>query len=386
MAAISVLVVDDSAFMRKMLTEILQKDAEIVVVGQARDGLDALSKIETLKPNVITLDVEMPQMDGYATLQEIMKKQPIPVVMVSSLTQSGAEMTMKCLAAGAVDFVAKPSGSISLDIDRVAGDIQSKVKIAAQCRKPVFHAPPVKTPRREPQYAPTTTLIREVTQTVAIKTQQYAEATTKYEAPTVHKTEAHQPPAFPAGAPSLIVVGASTGGPRALHAVIPHLPADIGVPIIIVQHMPPGFTESLAKRLDTESAVHVCEAKEGDVLQPNKAYVAPGGRHMVVNANHVLHMTDEPPVHGVRPSVDVTMASIAQVYGGRVIAVLLTGMGKDGAQGMKMLRRLGAHTLAEHESTCVVYGMPKAAADIDGVDKLLPIGDISAAIVNAMIR
>ena len=341
---ISVLVIDDSAFMRKMVTEIISRDPDLKVVGQARDGSDGLAKIESLRPDVVTLDVEMPVMDGREALTRIMNgPRPLPVVMLSSLTQVGAEVTMQCLSLGAVDFVAKPSGAISLDIDRIAAELITKIKTAAVAR--IRRASPLPLPE-----------------------------------PPIHSASR----VASAANIALLVIGASTGGPRALQTLIPMLPVDIGVPILIVQHMPPGFTESLARRLDGMSQISVREAVAGDRLTDGVALVAAGGHHLQIDASGQVHLTNEPPVHGVRPSVDVTLASIAAVYGSRTVAVILTGMGKDGARGMKTIREMGARTIAEHESTCVVYGMPKSVVELNAAEQILPLPRIAAAITAAV--
>ena len=355
---IKVLVVDDSAFMRKMITEIVSQDTGMTVVGQARDGVDALQKLGDLHPDVITLDIEMPVKDGYATLTEIMQVRPTAVIMLSSLTQAGADMTMRCLEAGAVDFIGKPSGSISLDIAKIAPEILAKIRAAATAR--LRRAPLIPAqcsiPARLPAFVP------------GLK---------------------RPGPAAPASyggarAGGVLVIGSSTGGPRALQTLIPALPAGLGVPILIVQHMPPGFTASLAKRLDAESPFEVREAAEGDMLHPGCVLVAPGGRHLELDAHGAVRLSDEPAVHGVRPSVDVTLASIQKIYGSRATIVLLTGMGKDGARGMKNLHDLGCVTFAEDESTCVVYGMPKAAVELGAVTHLLPLHALASAVAETL--
>lgn len=340
---IRVLVVDDSAFMRKMVAEILARDAGLCVVGQARDGADGLAKLDALKPDVITLDVEMPVMDGFGALAEIMRRRPTPVLMLSSLTQAGADATLRCLELGAVDFVGKPSGAISLDIEKVAGELIAKVKAAAGAR-----------PDRRPGSAP---------------------------AGAARPSPGPRPAS--SGKPAVLVIGASTGGPRALQTLVPALPADLGVPIVIVQHMPPGFTASLARRLEQTSPFEAREAAEGDRLRPGLILVAPGGRHLQFTAGGASHLTDDPAVHGVRPAVDVTLASLAPLYGARLLAVLLTGMGRDGARGLKLAQDRGGQTLAEDETTCVVYGMPKAAADLGAVGSLLPLPALAPAIARA---
>lgn len=356
---IKVLVVDDSAFMRKMVCEILKRDPELCVVDQARDGADALLKMEALQPHVITLDVEMPVLDGFGTLAEIMRRRPTPVVMLSSLTQRGAESTLRCLEMGAVDFVGKPSGAISLDIEKVAVDLIAKVKAAAKAR--LRSAPEVCTAS-----APASR------QQSLVPRQQIRPGQTQ----TLNKTRNSN-----AG---FLVIGASTGGPRALQTLVPALPADLRLPVVIVQHMPAGFTASLAERLNAISPLEVREAAEGDVLKAGRILIAPGGRHLEFEKDGTVRLTDAPTVHGVRPSVDVTLASLTCLYGARITAVLLTGMGRDGARGLKAVHDLGGNTFAEDETTCTVYGMPKAAAELGGVDFLLPLPQIAPALARLL--
>jgi two-component system chemotaxis response regulator CheB len=346
-APIRVLVVDDSALMRKMVTEMLSQSDEIEVIGQARDGADALNKLETLRPDVITLDVEMPVMDGLAALEEIMRRRPTPVVMLSSLTQAGAETTLTCLDRGAVDFVAKPGKSISLNITSVTKELTQKVIAAARAK--------IASPRPIP-------LVRAL--------------------PAAMKTPVR--PGTVSG--GVLLIGASTGGPRALQTVVPALPGDLGVPVVLVQHMPAGFTRSLAQRLDALSPLCVREAEAGDVLTPGQVLIAPGGHHLTFHASGAAVLTDEPPVHGVRPAVDVTLASLIGLYGRKVVAVLLTGMGRDGARGCKTLHDLGGSTLAEDESTCVIYGMPRAAWELGGVGRMLPLPELAAAAAECVMQ
>jgi two-component system chemotaxis response regulator CheB len=336
---IKVLVVDDSAFMRKMITDILTSDATINVVGQARDGADALAKVALLRPDVVTMDIEMPVMDGITALTEMLRRNPVPVVMLSSLTQQGAEATLRCLEIGAVDFVSKPSGSISLDIKIVEAELIAKVKAASVAR---FGRSAVLSVR----------------------------PTAPIELAARHKF-------------SVIVIGSSTGGPRALQQIIPNIPVSIGVPIVIIQHMPPGFTASLAQRLQQSSSFIVKEAENGDRLTVGTILVAPGGRHLIFENGGIARLSDEPPIHGVRPAVDITMSSLAHLYGSNILGVILTGMGKDGARALKQVSDNGGLTLAEDETTCVVYGMPKAAFELGGVQNLLPLQEIAPAISQA---
>ncbi|HYG58872.1 MAG TPA: chemotaxis response regulator protein-glutamate methylesterase [Symbiobacteriaceae bacterium] len=345
---IRVLVVDDSAFMRKVLTDLLQTEPSVTVVGTARDGQDGVEKAMALQPDVITLDIEMPRLDGYGALREIMSQRPTPVVMVSSLTREGAEATVRALALGAVDFVAKPSGSISLNMHVARDELVVKVKAAAgatpRYRRVLGDLPPL---RRETKPAP----VRKA-----------AEAG--------------------GGMPRrLVVIGCSTGGPGALHQIIPRLPADLDAAVLVVQHMPPGFTRSLATRLDEISAIPVKEAEEGDRVTAGQVLVAPGGFHMLVDAGGAIRLNQDPPMHGVRPAVDKTLESTVPLWKGEMVGVILTGMGYDGAKGMVGLKKAGGRTIAEDASTCVVYGMPKVVVEMGAADRVLPVHDIADAIV-----
>jgi two-component system chemotaxis response regulator CheB len=354
---IKVLVVDDSAFMRKMVSQILSQTPGIVVVGQARDGVDAMNQLPIAKPDVITLDIEMPNMDGVECLKCIMDSRPTPVVMISSLTRAGAEITIKCLENGAVDFVCKPSGSISLDIETVGLEIVSKVQMAAgiKIRPQLSHF----TPRPIMSHEKETF---SASQNAAIQSSNVPRKSTFSDC-------------------GVLVIGASTGGPRALQTVISALPGDLGVPVVIVQHMPPTFTASFAARLNQLSGLDISEAKASDELKVNHALVAPGGFHLEFNERKQVKLTSEPPIHGVRPSVDITIASLSKIFGSHTCAVLLTGMGRDGARGLKTIRDLGGHTVAEDESSCVIFGMPKAAIELDGVDQVLPLEQIAEHVV-----
>lgn len=342
---IKVLVVDDSLFMRRMITDILQGEADFEVVGTARNGQEALEMTRQLQPDVITLDVEMPVMDGVTTLERLMQENPVPVVMVSSLTREGAEVTLRCLELGAIDFVTKPSGSISMDLYKVASQIVEKVRVAARVPTTRLRglARPITSPRTV-SLAPVVSPLSRVAQEV------------------------------------LVVVGCSTGGPKALSTLISLLPHDFQAPMLIVQHMPEGFTRSLAERLNRLNSIAVREAEEGDRLEPGFALLAPGGHHMKLGDRQTLHLSQDPPVHGVRPSVDVTLLSVAQHYQGKVVVAILTGMGSDGAMGARTLRTKGARVLVEDESTCVVFGMPRATLQTGGADRVVPIEQMAHAI------
>ncbi len=357
MAKTRVLVVDDSAFMRKIISDMIQQDPALEVIGTARDGLDALGKIERLRPDVVTLDVEMPRKDGLETLRDLMKTNPLPVVMLSSMTQSGARTTMEALALGAVDFVAKPSGPISLDINQVQAELVRKVKSAALAR-------------------------------VQRKTVVAGRGARPRFQPTVRKKSAI--PRFPVSFSSstrpdvVVAIGASTGGPRALETVIGQLPKDLPAGVLVVQHMPAGFTRSMAERLDQISSIRVKEAEHGDRIRHGVVYIAPGDYHMVVSADGVIEVEQTPPVNYVRPSVDVTLLSLPSVYSHHLVGVILTGMGRDGAAGMARIKAGGGVTIVQDESTSTIYSMPRAVVENGDADYVLPLDRIADAAVRAV--
>ena len=342
MSRIRVLVVDDSAFMRVTLTRLLKQDPDLEVVGTARDGLDALEKVEALHPDVITLDVEMPRMNGLEFLARLMEERPTAVIMLSSLTQEGAETTVEALTLGAVDFIPKAGRMTS--IHQVAEELIAKVKRAAGAK--------VKPPRARRR-------------------------------PFVRERPAPRPkPAPSKDWDRVLLIGSSTGGPRALREVLSGLPGDLPAAVLIVQHMPPGFTRSLASSLDQCTELHVREAKAGDRLERGVVLVAPGGYHMVVRRNGIIRLDQGPTVNGVRPAVDVTMMGVAALFGDRTVAAILTGMGHDGTDGARALKRAGGYVLAEHESTCVVYGMPRSVVENGLADEVVPLDRMAEAIVH----
>jgi len=324
-APVRVLVVDDSALMRKLIPQILASDSSIQVVGTAMDGNFGLKKIEELRPQVITLDLEMPGMGGLEMLKEIMRGHRIPVIVVSSHSTQGASVTLKALSMGAFDFVSKPN-DVSARMPEIATELISKIKAAAQSRGVRIAAPRAAAP--DPV--------------------EKAAADTKSR-PT-----------------RVVAIGVSTGGPQALQYVLPQLPRDFPGAILIVQHMPEGFTEMFARRLDEICAIRVKEAQSGDLLLAGRALVCPGSRHMKVKRlplGDVVVLADEPRVNGHRPSVDVLFRSIAEEFGNKSLAVLMTGMGEDGAHGLGQVKAVGGMTIAQNEESCVVYGMPKAAIE-----------------------
>ena len=347
---IQVLVVDDSAYMRKVISNLIQSDENIIVVDTARNGLDALDKIKQWKPDVVTLDVEMPKLNGLAALERIMKECPTAVVMLSSLTLEGSDTTIKALTMGAVDFVPKPSGAISIDIHKVKEELVTKIKVAAKA---------------------------------SLKNLRTSSAAIFSGSIPVTPGIEHRS-MLPLAPKKLVVIGSSTGGPNALQQVIPRLPGNLPAAVLVVQHMPAGFTASLANRLNETSPLAVSEAKEGDILQTGKVYVAPGGHHMVLLSNTIIGLNQNPPVHSVRPAVDVTLQSAVNFYGSNMVGVILTGMGYDGSKGMAALKKLGGKTVVQDEATCVVYGMPRVVVEMGKADKVLPIQKIADEIISML--
>lgn len=340
-----VLIVDDSVFARKIVSEILESSPDLCVIGTAIDGLDALAKVEELRPDVVTMDVEMPRLDGIETLRRLMATRPTPVVMVSSLTAKGAKESMAALRLGAVDVMAKPHGTHSIGLTAQANELIAKVLAAADAK--LTSAPLV------------------CRSSVLSKT------------PLIRPANADFP---------IVIIASSTGGPRALRMLVPALGDGNGAAYLVIQHLPPGFSATLANDLDGFSEMHVREAEDGDAPRPGEVLFAKSGYHLVTSRGRTLNLSLAPPLWGVRPSADVTMVSAAPVYGRRLVGVVLTGMGSDGAAGLRAIREQGGPTLAEHESTCVVYGMPRVAIESGVVDVVEPIDKLPHAIVAAVLQ
>lgn len=353
MNKIKVLVIDDSAFMRKMISDILNSDPNIEVLGTARNGKDGLEKLKKWQPDVVTLDIEMPVMDGLTALKNIMETRPLPVVMLSSLTQEGADTTLKALQLGAVDFIPKPSGAISLDIENIKDLIIEKVKEAAAANL----------------------------SSISSRT----EAVEEYEPlPLSVQTKSNRQKSK-----MIVAIGVSTGGPRALQKVLTQIPADFPAPILIVQHMPPRFTKSLADRLDKLSAIDIKEAEHGELFQEGTAYIAPGDFHMIakrIGMSLAANITKDPAAGGHRPSVNVLFDSLSTLKGYKKVLVVLTGMGSDGTKGLQAVKQQDPLTkvIAESEETAVVFGMPKSAIKTGLVDYVSPIDKVSKTILQAM--
>jgi two-component system chemotaxis response regulator CheB len=341
---IRVLVVDDSAVMRAFLGRVIGAQPDMELLGASPDPVLAIERIRRGTPDVITLDVEMPRMNGLDFLRKLMAVRPLPVIMISSLTREGAETTMKALELGAVDFFPKPASFDQLESG--AQEIVEKIRAAAGARVVRHRGSPLGAPPPKALRPPGLPL----------------------------------PMAAPAGLQRVIGIGASTGGVEALRDVLTRLPAHMP-PILIAQHMPPGFTETFAKRLDTLCQIHVKQADDGETVRAGVAYIAAGGRHLLLmrrGTGYFLRVTDDPPVNRHRPSVDTLFRSIARAAGRHAVGVMLTGMGGDGADAMVEMSQAGAYTIAQDEASCVVFGMPRQAIAAGGVREVMPLGDVAA--------
>lgn len=361
--AYRILVVDDSVFMRKIITDLVSEASDLEVVGTAKNGIEALEQVKQLRPHVVTMDVEMPEMNGLEALQRIMREMPTPIIMLSSLTEEGAAETIRALELGAVDFICKPSGSISLDLYKVKQQLHEKLRAAVKANvRSTATAPPLPA------------AVKPVTPVIPQASAKAPVGKTRRSSQFDH----------------IVAIGTSTGGPRALHQVVSQLPGELPAPIMIVQHMPPNFTKSLASRLNDVSHVKVVEAEDGEPLETGTAYVAPGGWHMSAvrdgSGTYRVRLSKEEPRSGHRPSVDVLFESLVPLTELKRHAVVMTGMGSDGAKGLLSLKRSGAvTTIAEAEETCVVYGMPRAAAELGGAGDVIPQPLIARKIAQAVL-
>ncbi len=352
MSAIRVIIVDDSAFMRKSLSMMLESDSEIRIVATARNGSEALEKIREYKPDIITLDIEMPVMDGLTALKHIMKEMPLPVLMVSSLTMEGAKSTLDAMSLGAVDFIPKQLSYVSLDIVKIKDELIHKVKHIVRSRSLQQRLERIKSGRVR------TEPVKKSTNLGNLK--------------------------LPIGEMAAMVVGVSTGGPNALIKIIPQLPASFPLGVAVVQHMPPKFTKSMAERLNSLSNLHVKEAEEGDSVERGVVLIAPGGKHMTFKKNGVktsVAINEEPKNTLYKPSVDIMITSAANVYNRPLLGLILTGMGKDGLEGLKYVKNRKGYIIAQDEESCIVYGMPKAVVDEGIADAVLSLDDISPALI-----
>jgi two-component system chemotaxis response regulator CheB len=346
MPRIKVLVVDDSAFMRKIISNILAGSPEIELMGTAKNGQEAIEKVTQLRPDVVTMDIEMPVLDGLQALGYIMSECPTRVIMLTGAESEHGDMTMTAFQYGAIDFIQKPSGNISLDMEKIRDDLIKKVIAAARVEVHKLGFIEEKVIKKEKIVSPVRTRVKKI-----------------------------------------IIIGSSTGGPRALQQVIPLLPSNLQAPVLVVQHMPAGFTKSLAERLNSQSMMRVREAVEGEIIKPGTVLIAPGDFHMTVRQQkidgelcEVIALTKGDKVQGVRPSVDVLLESAASIYKENSVGVILTGMGSDGSDGIKKLKLAGGKVIAEDESTCVVYGMPRSVIEQNLADHVLPIHKIAQSI------
>ncbi len=342
---VRVLIVDDSAFMRRAIGSLLEGENDIKVAGFAKDGEDAIRQIKDFKPDIVTMDIEMPKMDGLTALKIIMEKFPLPVIMVSSLTEEGAKATLDALDLGAVDYIPKNLSNVSLNIIKIKGDLLSKIR-AVTAKRYVFHPP------SEDIAISSTKLLTNGSWNKRI---------------------------------NIVAIGSSTGGPKALQDVIPKIPSNFPVPIILVQHMPKAFTGPFAERLSQISHIKVIEASGSEIIKPGTAYLSPGDKHLTVKktggGGTKIYLSNEPADLINKPSVSVMMESVANEYPGSALGVILTGMGSDGLSGMKSIKKSGGKTIAQDEATCVVYGMPKAVVDAGLADVVLPIYKIGNEII-----
>ena len=430
--ATKMLIVDDSSFFRKRLKEIFESDPSMQVVGEAKDGKEGVAMTEKLRPDVITMDVEMPVMDGITAVKEIMAKCPTPILMFSSLTFEGANSTFKALEAGAIDFMPKNFDDIAHRREDAIKSLIGSVKAVSRSRVRGFRPAPATTATARPATstlsarpsATTSTLRTTSTSTLASRTSTLSSTRTSSFSSATSATPAATSgaamgqykkinemlsgdPGIPAAARkftfgdhkaettafrksgklhSIVAIGSSTGGPIALQQIIPKLPK-LNVPVIVVQHMPGSFTQTFAQRLDAQSQLHVVEAKDGDMLEPGTCYIAPGGKQMIfekVGVKTRVRIIQDTGRLSYNPCVDVSFASLCQIYGGKVLAMILTGMGSDGCEGCQLLKKKGSVIWAQNEETCVVYGMPQAIVNASVADMVLPLQDIASCIVKEL--
>jgi two-component system chemotaxis response regulator CheB len=390
MAPIRVLVVDDSAFMRHALARLLNETPDLEVVGSSSNGEEGLAAARELKPDVITLDVEMPILNGLDMLRRLMIETPTRVVMLSSLTTANARTTLDALEFGAIDFVPKPSGSLSIDIGRVGDELVAKIHAAAGMSDTAF--------LRHRQVAAMNVTLADNASAKAAAAAAAAARGPNGAPAGIHATRDAAArlglPATAAGsrrpprtgnrvaARKLVVVASSTGGPSALHTYVKGLPADLGAAMAIIQHMPPGFTASLAARLDAAGKLRCSEANSEDILTEDEILVAPGDRHLICSTNGHVQLVRLPPVNGVRPAADVTLQAVAPVWRDRLLCVVLTGMGVDARDGCRAVKQHGGTVISQDAATSTIYGMPAAVAEAGLTDKVLPLHQIAAAVAS----
>lgn len=371
MEKVRVIVVDDSAFMRKAISDMIESCADFEVIAKFRDGRELVEKVDKFNPDLITLDVHMRDLDGLATLKELKKMgKNYPVIMLSSATTEGSELTLECLDNGAITFITKPSGSISLDIDKVKERLIDEIKgITSNIRvnkSSNIHMRQIASNKESE---------------IENKINDRRVNTHFSQRKEIDNSEKPSPMINNKVIPKnkkidAVVIGASTGGPKALQQVLTKLPANLNVPVFVVQHMPEGFTKVFAERLNKVCNLNVAEAEDGMSINRNTIYIAKGGSHMIIDSSIRVSLNKEPSIWGVRPAVDKLFESASKVYGGNLLSVVLTGMGKDGAEGSKRIKDCGGITISEDKSTCTIYGMPKAAYETGKIDLVLPLDQI----------
>jgi two-component system, chemotaxis family, protein-glutamate methylesterase/glutaminase len=370
---IRVLIVDDSAFMRKVLQGIIAADPQFEVCGEARDGRDAVTQTEVLKPDVISMDINMPHMDGLQATEIIMSSNPRPILIVSSESKEGAEVTLKSLELGAIDFVAKPSGGIDLDMSSVKEELCRKLKMAAKVRV-------VRTATRSK-------LQQEIaSSSPRVEPASRAEISKNGDTGFQDVRAAVNAAAKNAGKFPIIVLASSTGGPATLMKFIPYFPKDFPGAVILVQHMPGNFTSQFSAQLAEASQIKVKEAEAGEIIVPGQLYVCPGSHHLRVSPTGRISLDDGPRVGGYRPCADLTFESAAEYAGPMTIGVILTGMGNDGSKGVQIIRSVGGHVIAQDESTAVIFGMPQEAIKTGVVDQVLPMEAIYHSIEKRVLH
>lgn len=372
---VKVLVVDDSGFFRRRVSEILSADPTIQVVGTATNGKEAIDQALSLKPDVITMDYEMPMMDGITAVRHIMQRCPTPVLMFSSLTHEGARVTLDALDAGAVDYLPKNFEDISRNPEKVKQMLCEKVHTISRSNRrfSAYASPaPVTPPAPAPSHSPASTAPALATRSAPV-------------APAPARAAAPSSPAPKRKAYKLLAIGTSTGGPVALQRVLTQLPANFPAPIVLIQHMPAAFTKAFAERLDKLCRISVKEAEDGDVLRPGLALLAPGGKQMMVDGRGTVKILPGDERLNYKPCVDITFGSAAKSYGDKVLAVVLTGMGADGREGARLLKQGGSQVWAQDEASCVIYGMPMAIAKANLADAVYGLDDIGRHLVEACI-
>lgn len=367
-----VLVVDDTIVYRKAISDIIEEIPGVELAGVAHNGKIALAKIATLKPDILTLDIEMPQMNGIELLAEIQKsKLNVGAIMVSTLTAEGSDMTMRALELGAFDFILKPQSKNQLEGKKeIRATLEPILKAFSRSRF-------------------STSLLQRSGRIAATGRSQSRPAASRPLTTSSPASAQSRSSALRRGKSEIVTIGISTGGPNALNEMLPRLPGDLGVPVLIVQHMPPVFTRSLAASLDKKCQLRVKEAENGENIQPNWVYIAPGGKQMKLVAgtdglNRRIKITDDPPENSCRPSVDYLFRSIGDYYVGRTTAVIMTGMGSDGTKGLAILKEKGAYNIGQDELSCIVYGMPKAPAELGYLDSVVPLSRIAEEIVRSV--